>query len=145
MSPNTRFALGVHLLTLLAAMAPETLSSEAMARSAVANPVQIRRLLGRFRQAGLVASKPGVGGGSQLLQDPAAITLEDVWRIVQDERCVLGSYAGNRDCPVGRSIQAWVTDIDLRVRCAIKNELERTTITDLVQQAHPGASPQARR
>ena len=143
MSSNTQFALGVHLLTLLAALAPGTLSSEVMAESAHANPVQIRRLLGRFRRAGLVASKPGVGGGSQLLQDPATITLGDVWRIVQGEHQVLGSYAGDPDCPVGRGIQSWVTDIDRRARQAIEDELERTTIRQLVDRANSGALPPA--
>jgi Rrf2 family protein len=144
MSTNTQFALGVHMLTLLAALGPETLSSDAMAESANANPVQVRRVLGRFRQAGLVTSKPGVGGGSHLLQDPATITLGDVWRIVQGENHVLGSYTGDPDCPVGRSIQSWVTDIDRRARHAIEDELERTTITQLVDRANSGAPPRKR-
>lgn len=139
MSTNTQFALGVHLLTLLAALAPDTLSSEVMAESARANPVQIRRLLGRFRQAGLVASKPGVGGGSHLTADPATMTLRDVWRIVQGESHVLGSYAGDPDCRVGRRIQSWVTDIDRRARLAIEDELEKTTILQLVESANSGA------
>lgn len=141
MSTNTQFALGVHLLTLLAALAPATLSSELMAESALANPVQIRRVLGRFRQAGLVASKPGVGGGSHLLADPAKISLGDVWRIVQGGNHVLGAYAGEVDCPVGRSIESWITDIDRRARHAIEDELEKTTIAQLVDRAHSGASP----
>ncbi|MEA5362322.1 Rrf2 family transcriptional regulator [Amycolatopsis sp., V23-08] len=136
MSTNTQFALGVHLLTLLATLAPESLSSEAMAESAMANPVQIRRALGRFRQAGLIASKPGVGGGSHLLKDPATITLGEVWRVVQGENHVLGSYPGDPDCAVGRNIQSWVIDVDRRARQAIEDELERTTIAQLVARAH---------
>lgn len=139
MSTNTQFALGVHLLTLLAALGPQTLSSEVMADSANANPVQVRRVLGRFRQAGLVASKPGSGGGSHLLHDPATITLRDVWRIVQGENHVLGSYEGDPDCPVGQRIQSWVTDIDRRARHAIENELATTTIAQLVDRTNPGA------
>ena len=136
MSTNTQFALGVHLLTLLAALEPATLSSELMAESALANPVQVRRVLGRFREAGLVSSKPGVGGGSHLLGDPATITLGDVWRIVAADSHVLGAYAGEDDCPVGRNIQSWITDIDRRARHAIEDELEKTTIAQLVDRAH---------
>ncbi len=141
MSTNTQFALGVHMLTLLAAAAPMTLSSEAVADSANANPVQVRRVLGRFRAAGLVASRPGAGGGSHLLPDPATITLADVWRIVQGESQVLGSYSGNPDCPVGRGIRSWLTDIDCRARRAIEDELETTTIGQLVDRAHAAAPP----
>ncbi|WP_432838628.1 Rrf2 family transcriptional regulator [Dactylosporangium sp. CA-092794] len=145
MSINTQFALGVHLLTLLAALAPETLSSDAMAESADANPVQVRRVLGRFRHAGLVTSKPGVGGGSQLIKDPATITLGDVWRIVHGDDRVLGSYTGAPDCPVGRSIDSWVTEIDRRARHAIEDELDKTTIAELVDRANAGPREGLRR
>ena len=141
MSTNTQFALGVHMLTMLASMAPETLASDVLAQSAHANPVQIRRVLGRFREAGLIASKPGVGGGSQLVRDPATITLRDVWRIVQGESHVLGSYAGDAHCPVGRRIESWIADIDSRARQAIEDELGRTTISQLVARAHAGSAP----
>lgn len=141
MSTNTQFALGVHLLTLLASLAPATLSSDAMAQSAQANPVQIRRLLGRFREAGLVTSKPGAGGGSQLAQDPATITLGDVWRVVQGNSHLLGSYAGHPDCPVGQRIESWISDLDRRARQAIEDELRNTSIAQLVERAHASEIP----
>ena len=135
LSTNTQFALGVHMLTLMAFSAPEPLCSDAMAASAKASPVHIRRVLGRFCAAGLVASKPGVGGGSHLLRDPATITLADVWRIVQGENHVLGSYEGHPDCPVGRNIQSLLIDFDRRARRALEDELATTTISQLVSQA----------
>jgi Rrf2 family protein len=141
MSTNTQFALGVHMLTMLASMTPAILASDVLAESAHANPVQVRRVLSRFRQAGLIASKPGAGGGSQLICDPATITLGDVWRIVQGEGHVLGSYAGNAHCPVGRRIESWMTDIDRRARRAIEDELQKTTIKQLVERAHAGRVP----
>jgi DNA-binding IscR family transcriptional regulator len=135
LSTNTQFALGVHMLTLMAFSEPEPLCSDAMAASAKANPVHVRRVLGRFRAAGLVASKCGVGGGSHLLQDPATITLADVWRIVQGEHHVLDSYAGDPECPVGRSIQPLLIDFDRRARRALEDELATTTISQLASQA----------
>jgi DNA-binding IscR family transcriptional regulator len=129
------------MLTLMAFSASEPLCSDAMAASVKANPVHVRRVLGRFRAAGLVASKPGVGGGSHLLQDPATITLADVWRIVQGENHLLGSYEGCPDCPVGRSIQPLLIDFDRRARRAVEDELATTTISQLASQAVAGAHP----
>jgi Rrf2 family protein len=143
MSTNTQFALGVHMLTLMAFSAPKPLCSDAMAVSAKANPVHVRRVLGRFRAAGLVASKSGVGGGTHLLQDPATITLAEVWRIVQGENHVLGSYEGHPDCPVGRNIQPLLIDFDRRARRALEDELETTTISQLVSQAVASADRHA--
>jgi Rrf2 family protein len=137
---NTQFALGVHMLTLLAGSAPATLSSEEMAGSANSNPVHVRRVLGGLRTAGLVTSKPGVGGGWQLKADPATITLADVWRVVHGEgQEVLGLRGTHPDCPVGQSIQALLVDVDARAQRAIADELATTTIAQLVTQAAAGA------
>jgi DNA-binding IscR family transcriptional regulator len=143
LSTNTQFALGVHMLTLMAFSAPEPLCSDAMAASAKANPVHVRRVLGRFRDAGLVGSKPGVGGGSHLLRDPATVTLADVWRIVQGENHVLGSYEGHPDCPVGRNIHLLLIDFDRRARRALEGEFATTTISQLASQASARADRHA--
>ncbi len=141
MSINTQFALGVHLLTMLAASAPATLRSEAMAGSANANPVHIRRVLGRFREAGLVGSKPGVGGGTHLLRDPATITLAEVWRIAQGDTPVLGAYEGDPHCQVGSGMHSLLTELDQRAQRAIQHELRTTTIAQLVDRAMTATPP----
>ncbi|HWH96269.1 MAG TPA: Rrf2 family transcriptional regulator [Baekduia sp.] len=135
MATNTQFALGVHMLTLLAGSAPATLSSEQMAGSADSNPVHVRRVLGRLRTAGLVTSKPGVGGGWQLAADPASITLADVWRVVHGDDAILGLRGANPACPVGQSIQGMLVDVDRRAQKAVEDELATTTIAALVVRA----------
>lgn len=127
---NTRFALGVHMLTLLGG-ATEPVSSEVLAGSAGSNPVHARRVLARLRTARLVESKPGVGGGWQLAADPAAITLADVWRAVQGQDPLLGLHDANPACAVGQRIQHALSDVNRRAAAAIESELELTTIQEL--------------
>jgi Rrf2 family protein len=136
---NTQFALAAHMLTLLAGSAPASLSSDEMAGSASSNPVHVRRVLGGLRTAGLVTSRPGVGGGWQLAQPAAAITLADVWRVVHGEDPVLGLHGAHPDCAVGQSIQQLLVDVDRRAHAAIAAELATTTIADLVARAKAGA------
>src|SRR3954464_6287240 len=136
---NTQFALGVHMLTLLAGSAPAQLSSEQMAGSAGSNPVHVRRVLGGLRAAGLVTSRPGVGGGWQLAVDPATVTLADVWLVVHGDTPVLGLHGAHPDCAVGQSIQQLLVDVDRRAPAAIAAELETTTIAALVARATAGA------
>jgi Rrf2 family protein len=131
---NTQFALAVHMLTLLAGRAPAVLSSEEMAGSAGSNPVHVRRVLGRLRTAGLVTSRPGVGGGWQLRVDPATTTLADVWRVVQGDDPVLGLHGANPDCAIGQGVQAALTTVDRRAAAAIEAELATTTVAELVAQ-----------
>jgi Rrf2 family protein len=138
-STNTQFAVGVHMLTLLADRGPEPLSSEDMAGSADANPVYVRRVLGRLREAGIVSSRPGVGGGWALVRDPADITLGDVWRAIQTDDRLLGLHEVNPRCEVGQAIQRHLTAVDRRASAAVQSELDRITIVEML----PAASTRA--
>lgn len=132
---NTQFAVGVHMLTLLADRAPELMSSEEMAGSADANPVYVRRVLGRLREAGMVSSRPGVGGGWALVRDPKGITLGDVWRAIQSDDRLLGLHEVNPRCDVGQSIQRHLADVDRRASAAVQSELDRITVAEMLPAA----------
>jgi Rrf2 family protein len=135
-STNTQFAVGVHMLTLLADRGPEPLRSTDMAASADANPVYVRRVLGRLREAGIVSSRPGVGGGWVLVHDPADIALGDVWRAIQADDRLLGLHEVNPRCEVGEAIQRHLTAVDRRVSAAVRSELDRITVAEML----PGPS-----
>jgi Rrf2 family protein len=127
------------MLTLLAGSAPDSLSSDELAGSANANPAHVRRVMGRLRTAGLVASRPGVGGGSHLVPDPATISLADVWRVIHGEDPILGLHEAAPECPVGQSIQSILVDVDRDARSALEAELAAMTIAQLVRRAVAGA------
>jgi Rrf2 family protein len=129
---NTQFAIGVHVLTLLASTPDGLQSSEGMAESVGSNPVHIRRVLGQLRRAGLVESRPGPHGGWRALHDPAMVRLGDVWRAVDGDGQVLGVHAANPDCPVGREIQVELLALDRRAAAALVAELDRETIADVL-------------
>ncbi len=130
---NTQFAVAVHVLTYLAGV-PElhATSSDEMSRSANVNPVHVRRVLAPLRDAGLVASRPGVHGGWELAADASAITLGRVWRILHGVDPVLGLHRPNLDCPVGRSVQNSLITLDRVVTDGLVRELDRHTVHDLV-------------
>jgi Rrf2 family protein len=130
---NTQFALAVHVLTMLAGLPRELQTSEGMAASAGSNPVHLRRVLGRLRNAGLVSSRPGPGGGWQLVRAPEATTLADVWRAMNGEDPVLGLHAASPNCEIGQRIQGNLAQIDERARRAIVGELETTTLAELAE------------
>ena len=128
---NTQFALGVHVLTLLAALPEQTRTSETLAGSAGASPVHVRRVLGRLRDAGLVASRPGVRGGWQLHRPPAEVSLADVWRVMRGDGAVLALHEANPACSVGQRIQDSLAAIDRRAAAAVEAELGSTMLADL--------------
>ncbi|HEY0709845.1 MAG TPA: Rrf2 family transcriptional regulator [Polyangia bacterium] len=135
MQPSSRYTVAIHVLTLLAYGANEPMTSEYIAESVNTNPVVIRRLLGTLREANLVTSQPGPGGGWQLLRAPKAITLRDVYRIVEaDPLFALHSNTPNPRCPVGGRIQGVLATRFEEARVALENHLERTSIKDLLRE-----------
>ncbi len=146
-STNTQFAVAAHALILLAHQPDELLSSEEIAVSVGGNPVHMRRVLGHLRSAGLVDSRPGPGGGWRLCRNPAAISLGEVWRAVDDAEHVLGLHAANPDCPIGRKVHGALLEVDRRAAAALAAELDRTTVADMMQipSRAPSRPPEAQR
>jgi Rrf2 family protein len=134
MYPSSRYTVAIHVLTLLAYGANEPMTSEYIADSVNTNPVVIRRLMAALRDANLVISQPGPGGGWQLLRAPKGITLRDVYRIVEAEPLfALHSNTPNPRCPVGGSIQTVLLARYEEARLALENDLGRTSIKDLLR------------
>jgi len=132
---NTRFAVAVHVLTLLA---QEPRSSEAMAGSVGTNPVHVRRVLGPLRRAGLVGSRPGAGGGWRLQRDAEGITLGDVWRALHAADSLLPLHDGaNPDCEIGRNIQGALERVGTRAADAVAAELDTITVADVLRDTVP--------
>ncbi len=132
-STNTQFAVAVHVLTYLAGLpGGQIASSQELSRSTNVNPVHVRRVLAPLREAGLVASRPGVQGGWELSTDADSIRLGQVWRILHGLAPVLGLHGPNPDCPVGRSVKDSLVALDAVVSDSLVNELNRHTVRDML-------------
>lgn len=84
MSQSTRFAVSLLLLAELARARPDSMTSAALAESAGAHPVVVRRLLGRLARAGLTEAKAGKDGGARLALAPKRISLRAVYAAVEN-------------------------------------------------------------
>jgi Rrf2 family protein len=102
---NTRFATAIHIMTLLAENPQEWLTSEWMAGSININPVIVRKELSVLREAGLITSRQGKEGGSQLSKNADIIKISDIYLAVKNTE-VLGKKNNNPNpsCPVGKEI-----------------------------------------
>jgi Rrf2 family protein len=138
MSTNSRFAVAVHVLSLMAWSGEEPLKSEQVAESVNTNPVVIRRMLLELAEAGLVVSQTGSLGGSRLANDPAKTTLLDIYRALEYGSVFsLHRQPPNRDCPVGVNIETVLGDVLAEVDSAVEQVLEKITINDVVQRLKP--------
>jgi len=102
---NTRFATAIHIMTLLAQSPQEWLTSEWVAGSINVNPVIVRKEMSVLRQAGLIISRQGKDGGSQLAKNADAISISAIYLAVKNTE-VLGKKNNNPNpaCSVGKEI-----------------------------------------
>ena len=78
MRRDSRLSGVLHVLLHMAEV-DGPITSETMAKTMATNPVVVRRIMAGLRDAGLVRSEKGHGGGWTIERDLAAITLRDVY------------------------------------------------------------------
>jgi Rrf2 family protein len=130
---SCRFAVAVHVLAVLAYKGGEAVSSRLLAGSVNTNPVVIRRLLLLLQAAGLIVTAKGAGAGSKLARDPKKINLGEVYSAVEQEDAFGVHTKPNRKCPVGACIQAALVDIFSSAEMAMKGELAKTSLADVIK------------
>jgi Rrf2 family protein len=141
MAANSRFAIAVHVLTLMAWADDEPLKSELVACSVNTNPVVIRRILCALAKAGLVVSQTGAAGGSRLMRKPSQITLLDIYRAVDAGNVFsLHRQPPNEECPVGVNIEAVLENILAEVDQSMERVLSKITIEKVLQAVEPRSS-----
>lgn len=126
---NARFAISLHILTLLEKSGGELLSSEYIAGSININPVLVRKELSNLRNHGFVQSKEGKNGGSYLAKSAGDISLGDVYIAVRQNN-LLGTSKNspNPQCPVGKQINMHLDELYEGAERALLKELSGKTL-----------------
>jgi DNA-binding IscR family transcriptional regulator len=141
MKCDSRLSSVLHVLLHLAD-APAPLTSEALARYLDTNAVVVRRVLAGLRDAGLVASAKGHGGGWTLTRGIDAISLRDVYDAVgQPTLFSLGHRRPDPRCAIERVVNG---AIDGAVRDAETRLLERfagVRLADLARELPRHSDP----
>jgi Rrf2 family protein len=134
MKISSRFTVAVHILSLVAIESNELCTSEWIAESVNTNPVVIRRVIGKLRNAGLIQVRRGLGGAT-LQKSLIDITLLDVYKaveVVEEGELFQFHEKPNPNCPVGANIEAVLELILLRAQEAMESVLHEITMEDLV-------------
>ncbi|MBC7941200.1 MAG: Rrf2 family transcriptional regulator [Chitinophagaceae bacterium] len=136
MTKDSRLSGVLHVLLHMAELAgPST--SETLARAMRTNPVVVRRLMSGLRDAGLVESAKGHGGGWVLRLPLEEVSLADIHE-------ALGSRdffaMGHRDehpaCLVEQSVNAALSAVYLEAEALLMNRLKTVTLAALSSDFH---------
>lgn len=133
MLSNSHFSIAIHLLCALAWNEGRMVGSEMLARSVGTNPSFLRGLIGDLRDAGLVETRQGKGGGSKLALPAGSITLHDVYQATESSPA-LTAHAPDCGsiCPVARSMERVLKRVNGLLEDTLAAELKQITVSDLV-------------
>jgi Rrf2 family protein len=134
MAANSRFAVAVHALALIAWRADARHCSREIADSVATNPVVIRRLLAQLARAGIVESAHGAKGGFRLARPAAQVSLHDVYRAVEEGGFFALAEKSNEKCPVACRMKEILDGVFARVESKVLPELKRATLADVVRR-----------
>lgn len=135
MMVNSRFAVAIHILSLIAVTKDRTvLTSDFIAGSVNTNPVVVRRISSQLKKAHLLSSTAGVSG-YVLTKTPQEISLLEVYKAVQapDELFALHK-SPNPACSVGKQIIGVLTNVFDTVQQAMERELQQQSLQHILDR-----------
>ena len=141
MAANSQFSMAVHVLSMLARSKDENLKSDYIAKSVNTNAVVIRRLLGQLSQAKLVTSQTGANGGTRLARCPNEINLSEIYKAVNcGDVFALHAKSPNKDCPVGKNIEAVLCCLQKEIDKGIEEKLSKYSLQSIFELVAQGAT-----
>jgi Rrf2 family protein len=137
MKRGSRLSVALHVLAHLAEAGDRPTTSEALAAHLQTNPVVIRRTLAGLREAGIVASVKGHGGGWTIARPATAISLREVY-VALGER---GELVPGRDpdapgCLIEASVSDALDSFYAEAEALLRRRLDEITLADLANDVH---------
>ncbi|MQW45495.1 transcriptional regulator [Sinorhizobium meliloti] len=130
MKRDSRLSITLHALLHMAER--ETITSEELAACLSTNPVVVRRTMAGLREAGLVRSERGHGGGWSLVRDLATISLAEVHAALGEPAVfAIGNRTEAPGCVVEQAVNAAMDGALRDAEALLMQRLERISLADL--------------
>ncbi|CAM4046859.1 Rrf2 family transcriptional regulator [Deinococcus marmoris] len=131
MNLDSRLSSVLHLLLHLME-AENAIPSEQLATAMNSNPVVVRRTMAGLRDAGLVRSEKGHGGGWRLSCDPAKTTVLDVYQALGSPRLfAVGNRHDAPTCLIEQAVNVALNDAFREAENLITTQLGTLTLSAL--------------
>jgi DNA-binding IscR family transcriptional regulator len=131
---STKLSVSIHILSVIALMEVQPITSEYIASSINTNPALVRRLMSRLKKAKLIktSTKLGVTGLARKAED---ISLLDVFLAVEDQRDLFSIHGNtNLNCPVGAKIEGTLKHLYDNIQIATEEKLSAITLADITKE-----------
>lgn len=130
-----KFAITIHILTLLSKFPDDYLSSEFIAGSMNLHPVLVRKEIANLKKNNIVESKEGKNGGTKLAKSASNISLDAVYKMTFDTVTLgFSKNTPNPKCPVGKSINQNLENLYDDINQKISTQLSTISLEDFSNQ-----------
>jgi len=133
MKRDTRLSVALHVLLHMAERPGTSMTSTEMAACAQTNPVVIRRTFAGLREAGIVSSVKGHGGGWSLARPLADIHLEAIQRALGERLIRLAPDDESPGCLVEQAVHHALDDAVAEATRVLDQRLATITLADLAR------------
>ncbi|HYG63889.1 MAG TPA: Rrf2 family transcriptional regulator [Thermoanaerobaculia bacterium] len=149
MMRSERLSVALHVLLHMAERPEEPMTSQEMAECVGTNPVVIRRTFAGLREAGIVSSVKGHGGGWRLARPASSVNIAEIQRALGEQ---VVSFTSTVEPPRCVLLKAVIHSLDEAVKEAeqvLERRLSTLTLADLASSVtgshvRPGGRPRAK-
>lgn len=131
MKRNSRLSSTLHILVHMAEKPDHALTSEQLATFIHTNAVVVRRTIAGLRDAGIVTSSRGHGGGWLLGRAPENISLAEISAALGETLLPFSTEPESPGCLVEQAVIAVLDDFRIAAEKLLAEKLSRITLADL--------------
>lgn len=136
MKRDSRLSGVLHILLHMAEM-DGPVTSEVLARAMGTNPVVVRRIMSGLREAGIVRSEKGHGGGWSIACDMQATTLRNIYDAIgAPEPFAMGHRTEQPGCLVEQAVNAALDDAFREAEALLMSRFATVTLAALSADFH---------
>ncbi|WP_050469829.1 Rrf2 family transcriptional regulator [Herbaspirillum chlorophenolicum] len=137
MKRSDRLSIALHILLHMGQRPDTAMTSEEIAGWVDTNPVVIRRTFAGLREAGIVTSTKGHGGGWSLARPMAQISLQQVQQALGERLITLGAREESPGCLVEIAVNRALDDALEEANRLLDQRLANITLADLARDIGP--------
>lgn len=120
---STKYAVSIHILSLIASKKGESITSDEIAKSVNTNPALVRRLMSDLKKSGLIQTQTKIGI-TGLTKTPEEISLLEIFKAVETRQDLFAIHSDtNTKCPIGAKIGCVLEHMNGKIQSSFEEEL----------------------
>ena len=129
---STKYAVSIHILSLIASKKGKSITSDYIAESVNTNPALVRRLMSGLKKAGLIQTQTKIGV-TGLMKNPEEISLLEIFKAVEDRQDLFAIHSDtNTACPVGAKIGCVLEHVNEKIQSSFEAELGSLHLSNIL-------------